>query len=93
MPCLERFGLLCICQYNAVGVLVKAIMRQTVPQGYNPRILFLTLVLVQEPGDWPQVMTWLGVRYDEIVREKPYDSVTIFGGEGILGSADVEEVH
>ncbi len=72
---------------------VKAILRQTVPQGYNPRILFLTLVLVQEPGDWPQVMTWLGVRYDEIVREKPYDSVTIFGGEGILGSADVEEVH
>jgi len=72
---------------------VKAILRPTVPQGYNPQILFLTLVLVQEPGEWPQVMTWLGVRHDEIVREKPYESVTIFGGGEILGSADVEEVH
>ena len=72
---------------------VKAFLTPTVPQGFNPAILFLDIVLVQQPGYWPQAITWVEAKYEKTVRAKSYDSITIFSeGEPIDGS-DVEEIH
>jgi hypothetical protein len=47
------------------------------PQGFNPRILILDLLLIQRPGIWPQVLTWKPARYDKVVSDDPYDEVTV----------------
>lgn len=57
---------------------VKAILTPKVPQGINPTILLLELILVQQPGFWPQVTTWVEARYDKVVNGSPYRSVQIF---------------
>lgn len=36
------------------------------PQGINPKILLLDLVLVQQAGLWPQLVMWKQVRYDKV---------------------------
>ncbi|MFZ5637890.1 MAG: hypothetical protein ACOY82_15015 [Pseudomonadota bacterium] len=46
---------------------VQAELHERVPQGINPAILQLDLHLVQRPGVWPQVTTWVQCRYDRIV--------------------------
>ncbi|RNJ50450.1 hypothetical protein [Methylocystis hirsuta] len=60
------------------GVLAQLCFKE--PQGINPAILLLDLHLVQQPGMWPQVMTWATARYDEILppgRAK-YSEVEVF---------------
>ncbi|MDJ0627540.1 MAG: hypothetical protein QNJ44_04700 [Rhodobacter sp.] len=48
------------------------------PQGINPRILLLDIHFYQRPGIWPQVMTWIPVRYQRPVSgPKAYSDVTI----------------
>ena len=53
---------------------VEALLTPKQPQGINPRIFLLDLHLIQKPGMWPQVMTWVQARYDFIIRpgEPPY---------------------
>lgn len=72
---------------------IKALLIPKVPQGINPTILLLDLVLVQQPGFWPQVMTWAEARYDKIVKENPYKAVQIFSGDKAIAEVPVDEVH
>jgi hypothetical protein len=55
---------------------IQATLVYRIPQGINPRILLMDLVLVQLPGAWPQILTWKTVRYDRI--NGNYDSVQVF---------------
>jgi hypothetical protein len=72
---------------------VKAILTPKEPQGINPTILLLDLILVQQPGFWPQVITWVPARYDKVVIGSPYKSVQIFSGDTAIAEVPVEEVH
>lgn len=63
------------------------------PQGINPRILLLDLLLIQSPGMWPQVFVWKQARYDKIVQGNQYDRVTIFCGESAIADIEVKIVQ
>lgn len=65
------------------------------PQGINPNILLLDLHLVQKPGMWPQVMTWVQARFDKILtKDSPkYEEVEIFLNEESIAKVSVDEVH
>jgi hypothetical protein len=43
---------------------VEGILVPTNPQGINPQILMLDVLFHQRPGAWPQVMTWIPLRYE-----------------------------
>ena len=72
---------------------VKAFLVPRVPQGFNPAILLMDLILVQKPGYWPQVTTWVEARYDKVVQDSLYESVEIFSGSDSVTSVNVEEVQ
>lgn len=63
------------------------------PQGINPDILLLDLVLVQQPGIWPEVLTWVPARYDKVVLNSTYTSVEIFCQDERIAGIEVEDVH
>ncbi len=65
------------------------------PQGINPNILLLDLHLVQQPGIWPQVMTWVQARYDKILTpgSPGYEQVEIFFDNESIAQISVDEVH
>ena len=57
---------------------IQAVLRYAEPQGLNPAILLLRLDLIQQPGIWPTVMTWVQARYAAILPEAGlYKQVTI----------------
>lgn len=57
---------------------IKAVLRHAEPQGINPAVLLLRLDLIQEPGIWPTLMTWVQARYAAILPKKGhYEQVTI----------------
>jgi len=58
---------------------VDVFLYKKVPQGINPSILLLDLVLVQRPGIWPQMVTSKGAVYDEVGRTLSYGTVEIHG--------------
>ena len=67
------------------------------PQGFNPTILLLELVLVQKPGVWPQVLVKKQIHFEKLTQGSPYNyrSVEVFAGGGQLPivAVPVEEVH
>lgn len=65
------------------------------PQGINPNILQLDLHLVQKPGMWPQVKTWVQARFDKVLTPNSpmYDQVEIFFNNESIARVEVEEVH
>lgn len=65
------------------------------PQGINPSILLLDLHLIQQPGMWPQVMTWVQARFDKILLPKSqiYEQVDIFFNNELLAQVMVSEVQ
>lgn len=63
------------------------------PQGINPRILLMDLLLCQKPGVWPQVLVWTSVRYEKTGRILRYDQVDVFCDGGVIASIPVEDVH
>jgi len=69
---------------------VKASLKDSVPQGFNPKILLLDLIVEAIPGYWPAVMTWINVRRDEVFEGNGYDSIQIFLKGQSIGGADVE---
>ena len=72
---------------------VDVSLYKRVPQGINPAILLLNLMLVQRPGIWPQVIVEKPVSYEEVGRDLSYTSVEI-GSDGQPGfSLPVEIVH
>lgn len=75
------------------GVLAHLCVRQ--PQGFNPSILLLDLHLVQQPGIWPQVQTWIQARFDEILTpaSPKYTGVEVFYGGESIANIPVETVH
>ena len=63
------------------------------PQGINPDVLLIDLVLVQQPGVWPQLVTWVPARYDKIVQDSRYERVDIFCEGEKIADVPVEDVH
>jgi hypothetical protein len=79
---------------NNPGVKAQLCVRE--PQGINPEILQLDLLLVQQPGFWPQIMTWVQARYDKILTPVSLRYVKVeifFENESILPLISVDEVH
>lgn len=63
------------------------------PQGINPDILLMDLILIQKPGIWPQVMTWVQARYDKVLVNSTYKQVQIFCGKDVIADVPVHDVH
>ena len=65
------------------------------PQGINQNILLLDLHLVQRPGMWPQVMTWVQCRYDKVLgpNSLKYTDVEVFHNGASIAKMKVDEVH
>jgi hypothetical protein len=61
---------------------IEAVLRYRIPQGINPKILMLNLVLIQRPGVWPQVQTWVSARYVAMGKPGQYTDVEILGALG-----------
>lgn len=57
---------------------VEPILTPKYPQGINPRVFFLDLILFQKPGYWPQIPTMREVRYQKVVSGVPYNTVVVF---------------
>lgn len=75
---------------------VEASLVEKYPQGFNPTILLLELILVQRPGIWPQVLVKKQVHFEKITQDIPYKyrSVEIFSGGDIqpIVALPVDEV-
>ncbi len=56
---------------------VYAVLTKRQPQGINPQILLLDLLLIQKPGIWPQVTTSVQARYDEVAVGGDYKEVNV----------------
>jgi hypothetical protein len=65
------------------------------PEEIDPNILLLDLHLVQRPGVWPQVRTWVQCRYDRILspRSPKYTDVEVFYNGASIAKVKVDEVH
>lgn len=74
---------------------VEAMLCVKEPQGINPKILLLDMHLVQKPGIWPQVMTWVQARYDRILPpgSSGYEQVEIFFENESIALIPVNEVQ
>src|SRR5688572_30073920 len=74
---------------------VEAYLTYHTPQGFNPNILLLDLHLVQRPGFWPQVLTWVQARYDRTLHptEARYTNVTVLYGGAAVASMKVKQIH
>ena len=72
---------------------VTATLTPKEPQGINPKDLLLDLNLIQEPGIWPQVQTWVTARYDKVTQNADYDSATVFCKTAIIEQIDAENVE
>lgn len=75
------------------GVLAQLSVKH--PQGINPDILLLDLHLVQQPGVWPQVLTWKQARFDEVLTSSSpsYTNVEVFFDGESIANIPVETVH
>ncbi|QDU35747.1 hypothetical protein Mal4_00290 [Maioricimonas rarisocia] len=70
---------------------VEPVLAQKVPQGVNPAILLLDLFLVQQPGNWPQVVVTKQVRFDR--RNATFEQAQVFCGNEVIADVKVEDVH
>lgn len=68
-------------------------LRYKSPQGVNPDIILLDLVLIQRPGIWPQMMSWIEVRYDKVMKSAHYTNATIFYDGAVIQEIPVHDVH
>ena len=73
------------------GVIAKLVPH--VPQGINPAIKLLDLVLIQRPGIWPMVLTWVNVHYSEETGEPVYKQADVLCDGGSIALVDLEDVH
>ncbi len=63
------------------------------PQGINPAILIVDLILVQKPGIWPRVLVWKQVRYDEVPSFNNYAQVDIQNNAGSIAQVKVDNIY
>ena len=67
---------------------VRAILVKKIPQGVNPSYLLLDMHLIQRPGIWPQVISWVPAQYDEMT-EVEYQIVNVFCGKELKAEVPV----
>ncbi len=74
------------------GVDVLLVPRE--PQGINPKILLLDLLLVQKPGVWPAVLVWKPARYDKalVTPGSGYTEADVFCEQEMIVRVPVDEV-
>jgi hypothetical protein len=72
---------------------VMALLCPKEPQGDDPAILLLDLYLVQQPGIWPQIMTWVQARYDKIIVGDKYQTVEIYCEDEKIAEVPVEDIQ
>lgn len=72
---------------------VDVVLNRRNPQGTNPTILLLDLVLVQQPGEWPQVVVTKLATYEEKHSDLAYVTVEIHAQGQPVVSIPVEVVH
>ena len=70
---------------------VDVLLAPRLPQGINPRILLLDLILIQRPGNWTQLLVWKQARYDKL--NAKYESVQIFFGADVIATMPVDIVQ
>ena len=87
---LRIFGEVCV-----VNPGIQALLYSREPQGINPNILLLDLYLFQQPGQWPEVATWVQARYDKVLppNDPRYTSVEIFHDGASIARIKVDVVH
>lgn len=67
-------------------------LTERVPQGSNPNYKLLNLHLIQRPGLWPQIMTWINVRYDELPSLHLYTHAEIFDHDEVIAQMTVSNI-
>lgn len=74
------------------GILAYLCMKE--PQGFNPNILLLDLHLIQQPGNWPQVVSWAMARHDEALPPggPQYTDVEVFFDNASIARIKVDRV-
>lgn len=70
---------------------VEVLLVPRTPQGINPKILLLNLILVQRSGLWPHLVVWKRAHYEKVNAD--YASVQIFSGDEVIADVPVEIVR
>ena len=70
------------------GVDVALFKKQ--PQGINPAIILLELILIQQPGIWPDVVTIKPAAYEEVGQSLSYTNAEVFHQGQNVASIPVE---
>ena len=70
---------------------VDVLLVPRTPQGINPKILLLNLILVQRSGLWPHLVVWKRAHYEKVNAD--YESVQIFSGDEVIADVPVEIVR
>ncbi len=73
------------------GVEVILVIRR--PQGINPQILLLDLILIQRPGVWPRVVIEKMVTYEVLGADPKYTDVNVFCSEKLIAELKVIDVE
>lgn len=87
----DEFHIVGEVQVPNPGVDVELVRRE--PQGINPAIILLDLILTQRPGIWPQVLTWKRVRFDQVLTGDGYEEASILCGKDVIAKVKVEDIH
>lgn len=72
---------------------VEAILTPKQPQGINPTMLLLDLILIQRAGFWAEVQTWVQARYEKVVAGNPYKLVTVYSDGKPIAEMPVDIIH
>ena len=71
---------------------IEAVLNYAIPQGTNPAILLLDLALIQRPGVWPDLQTWVSAKYMRVaMKPAEYDEVQIVNQD--LGDLTLKIIH
>ena len=70
---------------------VKAILVPRNPQGINPKILLLDLLLVQRPGIWPQIVVWTQATYEKV--NATYSAAQIFCCDESIANVKADDIQ
>ena len=70
---------------------VDVLLVPRTPQGINPKILLLNLILVQRSGLWPHLVVWKRAHHEKVNADD--ESVQIFSGDEAIRNVSVEIVQ
>jgi hypothetical protein len=86
-----RFHIVGEVQVPNPGVL--ALLYPKVPQGFNAAVLLLELHLFQQPGIWPQHVTWAQAKYDALLPKEKYAEVVVSNEGKEVAKIPVEDIQ